>query len=490
MFRGNALSDLGRTEEALASYDRGLARNPNDAPALTNRGNVLSRLGRYEEALASYDRALSLMPQSLDVLINRGTALHELKRLEEAIANYRQALRLKPDSVQAWNNIGLALHELGRFDEALSTYDKVVNLDPKFAEGHSNRGMTLEALGWADEAEREYDRALALKPDLPNAQWNKFLKVMSRGRLEEGWALWESRWFVRIPDWKPPTRRSYSAPLWNGRRVRGALIVWGEQGLGDQVIHASMAVELRHLADSVIVEVEPRLVQLFSRSFAGVEVRPLAARLSPDPVAAHTSIASIGRHLRPTMAAFAGKRRAYLAADRARVSRLRERLAGGGEPLIGLSWRSVNPLIGVAKSAQLRDLAGMLGGSGYRFIDLQYGDTAADRSAVERELGIAVEHVDDIDNTNDIDGLAALISACDAVVTVSNTTAHLAGALGRPTWVMVPSGHARLWYWFKDMPDSPWYPRVRVWPQGSTQSWADLVASLTPEVEAAIGQRS
>jgi ADP-heptose:LPS heptosyltransferase len=115
---------------------------------------------------------------------------------------------------------------------------------------------------------------------------------------------------------------------------------------------------------------------------------------------------------------------------------------------------------------------------GYRFVDLQYGDTAAEREAVERELGVRVERLADIDNTNDLDGLAALMSACDAVVTVGNTTAHLAGALGRPTFVVVPHGHARIWYWFRDKDESPWYPRVRVRRQQRGQAWPELVAAV------------
>jgi ADP-heptose:LPS heptosyltransferase len=124
----------------------------------------------------------------------------------------------------------------------------------------------------------------------------------------------------------------------------------------------------------------------------------------------------------------------------------------------------------------------LLRAPGYRFVDLQYGDTHEERAAVERELEVGVERLADIDNTNDLDGLAALMGACDAIVTVSNTTAHLAGALGRPTWVMVPYGQARIWYWFRDKPDSPWYPRVRVQRQQRGQPWSELVSQVAAEV--------
>ncbi|HVT55080.1 MAG TPA: hypothetical protein VHD34_03395, partial [Xanthobacteraceae bacterium] len=118
----------------------------------------------------------------------------------------------------------------------------------------------------------------------------------------------------------------------------------------------------------------------------------------------------------------------------------------------------------------------------FQFVDLQYGDTAGERTALREKHGISIQHLDEIDNTNDIDGLAALIEACDAVVTVSNTTAHLAGALGKPVWILVPQGHGRLWYWFRDRTDSPWYPGARIVRQQPGQSWADLVTSIVPEI--------
>src|SRR5262249_34985115 len=137
-----------------------------------------------------------------------------------------------------------------------------------------------------------------------------------------------------------------------------------------------------------------------------------------------------------------------------------------------------------SKSARLADFETLLRLGRCRFIDLQYGDNSEERAALTRDLGITLEHLPDIDNTNDLDGLAALMSACDAVVTVSNTTAHLAGALGRPTWVMVPHGFARIWYWFHDRQSSPWYPRVEVRRQQSGQPWSAVAASVAREVSA------
>jgi ADP-heptose:LPS heptosyltransferase len=186
-------------------------------------------------------------------------------------------------------------------------------------------------------------------------------------------------------------------------------------------------------------------------------------------------MASLGRHLRPDWQSFPRYENGFLRCDSALSARLRQRLADGRK-VVGLSWASKNLRFGSNKSAQLHDFASILRLPGCRFIDLQYGDTRVEREAVQQDLGVAVERLPDIDNMNDIDGLASLIAACDIVVTISNTTAHLAGALGKETYLLVPTGRARMWCWFRDRDDNPFYPRMRLHRQKLKQPWSDLSA--------------
>ena len=243
-----------------------------------------------------------------------------------------------------------------------------------------------------------------------------------------------------------------------------------------------MVPELAGRAGSVLLQVEPRLVGLFARSFPAARVVGLDHTLHAEPVDAQVPFGSLGMYFRTGWDAFPRRERGYLQADAARTAQLRERLKQDDRAAVGLSWVSHNPRSGKSKSARLSDFASILGLANCRFVDLQYGDTRAERQTVERELGVQVERLEDVDNTNDIDGLAALIAACDVVVSVSNTTAHLAGALGTPTWTLVPHGHARFWYWFKEGDMSPWYPRVRVRRQANDQPWRDLVDTCVDEI--------
>jgi tetratricopeptide (TPR) repeat protein len=509
--RADALVALNRLDDAVQSYDRALALDATSVSDWCNRGAVLHDRGQYEEAAASFAHAAKLAPDFAQAHCNHGNALFALKRHEAAISCFDQAIGLEPGFAAAHNNRANALDQLGRRLEALSAVERALAIEPSYREALVTRAVILRKLGRADDALESCERALALMPDdmealtvqgdalvdlerfdqalsafdriialdpgTASANWNKSLVCLGLGRFGEGWPLYEYRW-AGAPGLVP---RDYPLPRWRGERLDGTLLVWGEQGLGDEILHASMIPELMQRAGPLTLELEPRLVSLFARSFPEVRVVPMDLENAAGLGVAHTPIASLGGYFRPNWEAFPKRDRGYLLADEVRTQALRKRL-DDGRTVIGLSWVSKAPIGGAQKSARLADFEPLLRLQNCRFVDLQYGDTSAERDAVERELGIRVERLADIDNTNDLDGLASLMCACDAVVTVSNTTAHLAGALGRPTWVMVPHGQARIWYWFRDRDESPWYPRVRVLRQRSGQGWPSLVKATAAEI--------
>jgi tetratricopeptide (TPR) repeat protein len=481
---GKLLVTLARHEQAARAFEAALAVRANDVDTYVELGNVLSALGRPKDAIDRFEIALSLAPNQAEARHNLGVALQALNRHAEAIPHYEKVIELNPYYPNAYMNLGSALHELNRHAEALAPLERALVLKPDYVHAHTNYASTLQALGRHHEAIRHFDQAIALEPDNAGVKFNKSQLSLALENFSEGWELYEHRWQAV----KSNQPRPYRQPRWDGGKT-GTLLVWGEQGLGDQILHSGMVAELAGSADRVVLEAEPRLVALFARSLPGVRVLPLGDALYSEAVDAQVPIASLGRHLRPSRDAFPRRERGYLAADAARAAQLRQRLTEDGRKVVGLSWISFNPRSGKSKSARLSDFESILRLPGWRFVDLQYGDTLAERQAVERDLGIRVERLEDIDNTNDIDGLAALITACDAVVTVSNTTAHLAGALGTPTWTLVPHGHSQIWYWFKDGDVSPWYAKVRVRRQANGQSWRDVAASCVDEI-ASLPKRS
>lgn len=480
-----ALQGLHRNVEAVLHYERALAIQPGDVGTLNNFGNVLQALSRPDDAIRQYEAALAVAPDHPAIHVNLANALHAAGRHEEAQRHYDRALTLDPKFVSGHMNRGNALKERGQYEEAIACYERALAFDPRSIATLMNLAKALQMADRREDAVGCYRKLLDLEPANADARMNMGMLHLASGHLSAGWDDYEQRWSAT----DNVARRAYPQPRWNGERVRGTLLVWGEQGVGDQVLHAGMIPELTGCADETVLEVEPRLVTLFARSLPGVRVIALGPSLYSGPVQAHVPIGGLGRFLRPSLEAFPCREDGYLAADASRVNELRSRLAADGRAVVGVSWISRNAAFGKLRSANLRDFETLLRLPGCRFVDLQYGDTQAERAALERDTGIRVERLDDVDTTADLDGLAALIAACYAVVTVDNTTVHLAGALGRPTWVLAPHGPACIWYWFDGLDDSPWYPRVRVMRQLRGQSWAELMPAVADGVSRTIGAR-
>ena len=481
--RGTCLLALDRAAEALTSFDRAVALRPGYAAAFSNRGDALRTLDRYEDALESYQRALSIDPTLMDALANCGGTLRMLRRYADALASYDKVLALAPDHIKTLNNRGAVLRDTLRYAEALTSFDKALALKPDYIEALVNRGTALHELGREDEALISFDKALACNPTHAEAHWNKALTLLTQGDLARGWAEYEWRW--KCKDFKFPPR-GFGQPPWHGEAVDdGALLVWGEQGLGDEVLYGGMVGDLIDRGISILWEADPRLMPLIQRSYPGV--RAIGRATPPDPVTtdsaihAQISTASLGQHLRRNAADFPATRRGYLKADENRSQSYRARLLKRDQTrLIGVSWISKNPDFGDHKTSSLETLAPIwqAAGARTRFVDLQYGDATSERAAA----GLDLAHLDDLDLFDDIDGLAALIGACDLVITVSNTTAHLAGALGVPVWVMVPGGNGKLWYWGAGQAESPWYPTATIFKQTAAGTWDDVVARIVQRV--------
>ena len=471
--QGQAFAALGHFDAAFDSFAKAQSLDPgnaaavqNTADALNNRGVALHAEGRQAEALTSYKRSIAAKPTAA-AYSNRGDLLRSLAREADAVASYDAALALDPARTQTWAKRGNALRATQAYDDAVTSFDRALALDPAFIGAAVNRATVLNEAGRDDEGLAAFNDILARHPDHAEARWNRALVLLGRGEWAAGWADYEWRWQATHLK-----RRPFTQPPWRGPNDDGPLLVWNEQGLGDEILFAGMVGDLT--GKKVVLESEARLVPLLARSFPHVSVVARSDAPKATHVATQISAGSLGQYLRPNAAAFPA-RRSYLKADATHAQALRKRLLGAGKTrLIGISWVSKNQAFGARKTCALTDLAPLwqAAGAETRFIDLQYGDTAAERATA----GLDLTHTPDLDLTQDIDGLAALIAACNTVVTVSNTTAHLAGALGVPTCVLVAKGSGRLWYWGPS--PSPWYPSVTLFRQTNVGQWDTVVAEV------------
>ena len=521
---GVVLLALGQRSDAMAAFRRAIALRPGYARAHYNLGTALREDGALAEAAAAFAEAARLEPNFVQAHANLGVMLQDLEDRAAAAAAYAHALALNPNEPETLNNLGTLRRGEGLYAEAEALLRKALAARPDFAEARLNLGTVFQAQVRLDEAIAQYRRALALgakkdavfynialatefkgdfkgalegygevlraNPDYVEARWNKSLLHLMLREYGEGWGEYECR---LSPLRRLRPKRPYTQPRWEGRRdLPGAVLVWGEQGLGDEVLYARMAGELVDAGMDVVCEVEPRLVPLLQRSWPKMRVVPSPSQgKASDPatsapeIAAQIPMGSLGQFLRPDLAAFPTSA-SYLRADEARAARYRQQVQARSPPgdfVVGISWSSKNPDIGLHKSIALKDWAPILQTPGISFVDLQYGDTAQERLEAEKVLGVQVQHLPEPDLFRDIDGVAALLAACDLVITVSNTTAHIAGALGVPTWVLLPRGTGKLWYW-GTAETTPWYPSARLFRQETAGDWSGVIAAVAEALRA------
>lgn len=467
-----------RHDDAIANFDKALAIDPNHAAAWNNKGTALSELGQPDAALACFDHALRIKTDFAEAHSNRARALKELARLNDALDSCDLAITLNPGLAEAHNNRGHILQTLGRREDALASYERAIELSPDYAEAHNNRGNLLQELARSHEAIDSYCRAIQIKPDYPEAHFNLALCYLGTGDFARGWPEHEWRWQSALIRKRHAVIDTRYAPDWDGTALHGTLLVLPEQGVGDEIFYSGMLHDLRSRVQSVTVCVDPRLAKLYERSFADITFVSRTSLTPGTDFAAQVYMGSLGRYFRCNNAALENVKVPYLRADQHRVSALRARIKHGGRLVCGVSWVSKNKDFGADKSLCLENLEPLLRLPGVDFVDLQYGNTSAEQSALRAATGLALTRIAEIDNFNDIDGLAALIAACDVVVTVSNTTAHLAAALGKPTLVMLPFTTGLLWYWHVGRDDSPWYPSVRLFRQQQSGDWSGVIRQV------------
>lgn len=523
---GNACRAMGRIDEALDAYGKAIELRPDYPEARINRG--LLAFDNHHWGWAAADLAFVVRRQpTAPLLIKLGLACHQLKRFDEAAAAHAQAIALDPANPEACCHLGSALMMLERGDEALACYDQALALAPRYGTAYFNRGNALVAagqwqqaadsyrqalacepshhaariqlgivLGWlghSAEALAQFDQILAMEPGHALAHFHKGLELLITEDLEHGWAEYEWRLSDRSLAADGVVHQfDRIANDWAGEKLNGQLLVLPEQGLGDQIFHAALLTEARNRTEGIIACVDDRLISLFSRSMPEIEfISPaqLRARSAEGSLqcAAQIQAGSLGRYLRADPLALQRVGSPYLRADQARANALRARLQPDTAPAglhCGIAWHSKNAQSGNKKSLDLIQLAPVLSQPDVHFVDLQYGDTTAERTALKTATGIDVMRLDDVDNLRDIDGLAALIDACDLVITVSNSTAHLAAALGKPVLVMLADGPGLFWFWHRDRDDSPWYPSARLLRQTVPGNWSDVVTRASAELAA------
>jgi tetratricopeptide (TPR) repeat protein len=472
---GNALRSQGNVVEAIALFEHALALNPNLAEAYNNLGNALKDEGKPGEALVQYQRASMTNPNFVDALNSIGTSYLERGDLDSAVAQFNRVLALKPDHPGFRNNLANALKKQGKLGEAVVQYQRVLTLKPDYAEAHNNFANSLYELGELRDALRGYERALAIEPELALAHFNLGLGLLLDGQLERGWSEYDWRWRSVNKHYESA---SFAQPRWRGEILGRdkVLLLHAEQGLGD-TIHFCRYVPLAGARARVALQVQRPLVGLLS-SLSGFEEILRAGDPLPQ-FDAHCPLLSLPGAFK-TEVDIIPAAIPYLEAESTRVLRWREILGGTGFR-VGIVWQ-VNPLSETEqrRSIPLSHFATLAKIPNVRLISLQKTHGLDQLAALPEDAQIEILGPDFDNGPDAFLDTAAVMENLDLVITADTAAAHLAGALGRPTWVLLR--HVPHWTWMLDRDDSPWYPSVRLFRQPRKDDWTDVFCKVENEL--------
>jgi len=472
---GNVLKDHNKTEEAISCYRKVLEINPKDADAYSNMGIAYKNQDNIEEAISCYKKALEINPESAEAYCCLADAYKDRNNLKEAISYYQKALHLNPEFPKAYIGIGGVYYQRDRLSEAISCCETALLFDPEYVEAYYNLGMIMDAVGQTEDAIKKYNHALQFDPEHRDASWNRSLALLLLGDFEEGWKGYEQR--IHENEWKHVYPYRYGLPRWDGSSLAGKkLFIHEEQGIGDTLQFIRYLPMAKARGGTVVFETRPHIFSLLD-NFEGID---MLVERSPDgkpvvecdcyiPLLSLPGIFETALDTIPSNVP-------YLFSKPAKAKYWRDRLAGPGFK-VGIVWAG-NPSHkkDASRSCPLKYFSTLANIPGVSLYGLQKGVAAADIeiSSEGRFLKNVGAELKDFNDT------AGLIENLDLVISVDTAVAHLAGAMGKPIWTLLP--FVPDWRWMLGREDSPWYPTMRLFRQSNRGDWIPVLTRVENEL--------
>ena len=486
---GNALQTRGELDKSIEAYHKAIEINSKDARIYYNLGAAQKKQGELDNAIQTYQRAIEINSEDAEIYNSLGTILQKQKKLDQAIKVYHRALEINSNYGEAFYNLGLALQEQGELDQAIQSYSRALEINPDYSEAYNNLGNTLKEQGKLEDAVLAYQSALRINPDYSEAHNNLGLVLLLQGDFSSGWREYEWRlkckglgFFLN--------KRDFPQEFWNGSDLNGkTILVWAEQGIGDEIMLASMLPTLLKMNSSIIVECDKRLVPLLHRSFPSIQFVPREDPANPKlldlAIDYQIPMGSLGQWLRVDEDAFLLAQGSYLQACPNQVRCLQEKYRdlAGNKLLVGISWKStgIDKRRAQTKNAPLTHWSPILSQEDCYFVNLQYGDIREEIEAYAAMTGYSMYIDEQIDPLSDLDGFAAQVSSLDLIVSTSNTTVHMSGGLGKKVWVLLSSRPD--WRWMLEKESTPWYQTVRLFRQEKLGDWDGLIQRVGSDLE-------
>ncbi|CAM8443201.1 GT9_LPS_heptosyltransferase domain containing protein [Candidatus Methylopumilus universalis] len=476
----NELKDFTKAHE---QYDFAISINPQSSEAFYNRGIVYENMGEHVKALTDYDIATKLNPNNFYAFNSKGLLFNQMKDFNNALLNFDCAIKINPNFFNGYMNKGHIYEEIKDFTKALEQYNFAINLNPGNSEIFFSKGLIFKQMKDFSSAIFNFDCAIKANPSFFLAILNKALLILQLNDYKNGWQLYESRWETTQ---EKCFLRTLKPKLEDLSIIKKNILIWAEQGIGDQILYGTLIKEMIKSPNMFIISVDPKIKDLFERSFKGKSNLRFLSNLESINESLydfHLPLGSLGKFFRNSINDFQFQPFSYLLPDSNKTTHLMKKIKNVKKFTCGISWMSKSERIGSEKSLNLNQLIPILRLPNIDFIDLQYGDTKVEKKSLLNDFNIEVRSFDEIDNFNDIDGLACLISTCDFIVTISNVTAHIAGALGKKVFLILPySGIGRLWYWHEGINNSLWYPSIQIFEQTEARDWSAPIIQIREKV--------
>tara|TARA_Y100000590_G_scaffold468628_1_gene652218 strand:- start:10935 stop:12737 length:1803 start_codon:yes stop_codon:yes gene_type:complete len=504
-------SDLNRDEEAVKHHIKAIKINSNKYEAWLNYGVTNKKIGNYEQAIECFNQCIKLNPNSSECYTNLGDIYFEVKKYDEAIKCFNFSLSINKNNASVITKIGVIYKNLHQFDKALDFHNKAIKVDAKNPSIYSNIGITYRGLRKYNESIKFLNKALEIDNNFEPALINKavaltdlndfklaesiYLKILklnstnveaatnlgmlylSNENFIDGWKYFEKRWDQKTFQEYIKTNKKY----WDGINTEKKLLIVSEQGLGDQILFGSMINDLKKICKNIFLTCDPKLEKIFRNSFKEINIisrNDFNEKNPGDFFDIHIPLGNLGKYLRKNKQDFINTNNPYLIDNFEKTKIIKNNIKKNNSLLCGISWKSNNKEIGIDKSISLDSLKDIIQIKNIDFVNLQYGEVKKDLEEFNQKSKKTILEMDNVDVTNDIESLCSLIRNCDFVLTTSNTTAHLAGALNIPTLIIVPRGKGKFFYWTANKSSTLWYPSVKIFRQNEDFTWKSTIKEV------------
>ena len=441
---------------ALEKYNKVLQINPKNEDACFKAAVIFHLMRIFPSAFKMGVIALSLDKHNITYKIFLAKCLDEMHEFNEAMNIYNDILLKNNQHIQALFDKADLLRRMFKYDEALACAQLAFNINDKNINYYLLMSTIFKDMKKIKEGINYLNEGLVIKPDSPQAQFNKSVMLLGLGEFDKGWDLYDWRWKLKdLEDKMEFTKK----PIWN-KEKNATLLIWPEQGIGDEVMFSSMFNEVRDEVKYLIIKTDPRLISIFERSFPEIKFISSKEHINEDLYTHHLPMGSLPKFYRRSRLSFVDKNLAYLKTNNKINNEINKYFNNRKKRYIGISWRSVNPLSGLKRSATIEDIIKYIGKQDAVYVNLQYGDVSEEIKKINEKMKIEVIDIKEIDNKNNIDGLLSIIDKCDEIVSIDNSTIHFAGAIGKKTEVLLHESADFRWELYGE--NANWYKSVKL----------------------------